>query len=230
MIQEKMTRIRPHLSSCKFSLLGSFIAIHDELGIITDIEELIQAYGMKSVKLINENFNHIKGNVYIITDELMQLFDVVKGDANSISELLSKIYIEDVDLKNIIQLYDYIKTTQQITNEFKSLSDNQYLNKMINSIHQNKTIKIEKVEQSIVREYDGNIISSEVISSRSDEKEYLHAERELRDAIQKTNTNHKSNIVQGTTKSIEIRAKKLGYSVIKKKNDEIIQLVLVRGR
>ena len=230
MIEEKISRMKPHLSSCKIALIDHIIVIQDELGIFTDIEELMKSYGMNVIKIENEKNIDVKGNTYIATDELLELFELIQGSKESLYRLFSSIYHMDTDLKyNIGSQVNIYKPKLQIEN-LKDLKENQFIKEMISTVKQNQEVKVIKTEQAMVTDYDGITISKTIISSHSNEKDIISVEKKLRDTIQSVNTNHLGNIVQGTTKSLEIRAKKLGYVVTKKKNGENIQLVLVRER
>ena len=230
MIKEKITRIKPHLTSCKIALMGHIIVIQDELGIATDIEEVLKAYGMKITRIINENNVGNKGNTYLATDELLQLFELLQGGQKSIDQLFNSIYQIDEDLKNIVVKQSNIQRLKLEFENLNGLKENPFIKELIDLAKKNLEVTVNKIEQAMITEYDGRSISKKIISSQSSEDNYVKAEIKLRDNIHFVNSNHLTNIIEGTTKSLEIRARKMGYVVAKKKNGENIQLVLVRGR
>ena len=178
----------------------------------------------------NQENSDLKGNVYLVSDDLLQLFDLIRGNKQLLRNAISSIYQLNSDLKNEASIFDSAMQDQLTIDNVSDFYSNQKLKEMIVAARNNQEIRIKTTERSRITDYDGRTISKTIVSTISNEEKYKEIEDKFRKHIENINTNHQKNIVKGTTKSLEIRAKKLGYIVTKKKNGENIQLVLVRSR
>ena len=229
MIREKFNRLKSLLSSCKVSFKDSCLIIQDDLGIVTDLKSILESFGINARDLINENHKDIKGKVYFAKDELIDFFLLIMGEQKKIKGLIDEFFVKS-DIND--ELYSYYINQLSIDN-FKNINDlekNTFFNKMIQSIRHGKSLEIQYIDTQQITEYEGITIDNRVIKTNSDEDKYKEVEDKLKKIAHKISSNHKVNLVEGTTKSLELKAKKMGYSVIKKKNGEEVQLVLVRGR
>lgn len=231
MIQEKVSKISHHLSSSHVTYSDSILVVHDELGINSDITEIMNAYGYRVHHIQEQSNVSSKGKMYVITDELIQMYHLIQADSKKLEKVMSIFNHQSLDLSKSLKFINFkSKEIQSLLQDHQDLKNSQHFHQVINSIRNNQEIKIEKTDLTNVTEYDGRIISKRLISSSSEQSQFDRVTDQFKKLILEMNKNHQSNVVHGTTKSLEVRAKKLGYIVSKKQTGDNIQLVLVRGR
>jgi hypothetical protein len=223
MLVEKTDRLKNHLTSCTLTVYNNQLVILDELSITKDLEKIAEAYGMKIHKFEIDN-----KKAYVISDPILEILKLLDFD---ISNLLSYYgnYSEKLMKKiNKQQLDEIIKESN--SNEYLSLVTNKYLNESINKALNNEVLQVEKIDTILKRSQDGRELDSRLEGTKSDEHLYVKAIGELNNFVESINKKHKENIVNGTTRSIESRAKSMGYNVEQRMVEDKIQLVLVRSR
>ena len=194
MIYEKLSRLKSHLSSCEVTLIDSIMVIQDKLGIVSEIKEVIEAYGMKIIKIENQEKSDLKGNVYVVSDELLQLFDLILGNNQLLRDAFSSIYHLNIDLINGASNFKSAMLDRLTIDNVSDFSSNQKLKEMIDAARNDKEIRIKTTERSRITDYDGRTISKAIVSTTSDEEKYKEIEDKFRKHIESINTNHQKNI------------------------------------
>ncbi|MGD9679118.1 MAG: hypothetical protein AB7V16_12315 [Vulcanibacillus sp.] len=223
MVREKTDRLNNHLTSCSVSTYNNCIVIMDELNIVKDIDKIAEAYGM-----ICQRMNIDKKTVYVFNDPILEVLKLLKFDIKSLYDNKSNYTEKLLEKVGKQKLDDVIETIKSA--DYKPLLANKYLNESINKALNNEKLEVEKVVTKLIRNRDGMKLDSRIESVKSDEHLYLSAIKDLNNTVESINKNHKENVVKGTTKSIEVRAKSMGYTVEQKIIENKVQLVLVRSR
>ena len=221
MIIEKITRFKNHLSSCSYDFVNNCLIVYDELNIVNDIEDLLKTYGMMTRKVISQK----GGSLYLISDPLLEILRILNYNPY---ELLKNELSFDNSIHTLIKDEDVFE--KLISKEGSMLIKNIRLKELIDKAKSNEKMTIKKTDLIRVEERDGYTQSQKVVSTTSLENEYKIALKDLNGFIGEIDKSHKMNIVNGTTKSLELKAKKMGYSVEKKIVEDKVQLVLVRSR
>ncbi|HOI47003.1 MAG TPA: hypothetical protein PLR26_04660 [Bacilli bacterium] len=227
MIVEAFKRLSSHLTACRISYVDNVLVLHDELGVVPELEQILESYGMRYTKLNDNTF--IKGHTYLATNDLLSFYEMIKGDFTQVNKTLDNLFGVDHELaKKLINSQDINKL--KLKNPYQQLDSNPLFHDILEAAIKNERLKIDQVNQKRITTYDGRVINEEVVSSQSNYDQYQMLQNEFNEKLMKINISHKKNIVEGTTKSLEIRAKKMGYHVSRTTNNDQVQLILVRER
>ena len=223
MFIEKIDRLKNHLTSCTLSVYNNHLIIFDEFSITKDLEEIIEAYGMKIHKLEIGN-----KKAYLVNDSILEVLKLLDFDISNLLEKYGNYSEELIDKINKQKLDEITKESN--SNDYMSLITNKHLNESIRKALNNEVLQVNKIDTILKSSRDNRELFSKLESTKSDEHLYVKAIEKLNDFVESININHKKNIVNGTTRSIESRAKSMGYDVKQRVVEDKIQLVLVRSR
>ena len=223
MLVEKFDRLKNNLTSCTLSAYNNHLVILDELSITKDLEKIVEAYGMKIHEFEIEN-----KKAYLISDPILEILKLLDFDISNLLKNYGNYSEQFIKRIKKHELDEIIKKSS--SNEYLSLVTNNYLIESIKKALNNEDLQVEKIDTILKRSQDGREFDSRLESTKSDEHLYVKAIDKLNNYVESVNKKHKENIVNGTTKSIESRAKSMGYNVEQRVVEDKIQLVLVRSR
>ena len=206
-ISQKLIKLDVLLKNVNTYYANDTLLINDKYGVLTDVEQIISAFGM-SIKKINCN---LKGRNYIVTDELIELAsmlnceNIIEGESTQVSDEILAIILE-----NSIQ--------QKESN----------LKKILQKIKRTGSYEITQKELIEETWLDGRLLSSQTIEKYSEEKTVKSLLDNFAKKAQNIVNSNNKHMQEGTTELLCSRAKQMGYTVKKEKQGEEIQLVLVR--
>lgn len=226
-IKDKFSRISNAISPCAISIVDENLFIYDEYGVISDMQEILSAFGLsfESIKL-----NGVKGRQYQAQDSMFELISLIKAFYR-VEVLANQIFKKDDEFLAAIKLA--INEGQIVirkTYAFTELTSNKYVQKVLSASLMGENIQSEKKEIFVEDYDDGKLVSRTKISEFFEEPIYKDAVKTLSETLVKYGNEHRAKMVAGTTATVESRAKKMGYTVQKKKVGQEIEIVLVRTR
>lgn len=222
---EKLKKLSPHFEGSHVNLIGSKLVIVDELGLLSssqnDIEAVLQAYGYH---LETKRSDYQKGQILRLSDSILDMLSLLSKDNRLLRDNINEILRLDDTL--ISDSFNLDFSVQPAIKELNQVFQNQFLRQIIAALHQKTTINANQT--TIIEKYT-NSKQSRVIGVQFDDKDYRNAHELLKTSLKQINDQHLMNLVEGATKSIELRARKMGY-VVKKviKENQTVELVLVR--
>lgn len=206
-ITQKLIKLDILLKNVNTYYANGILLINDRYGVLTDIEQIISAFGM-NIKKINCN---LKGKNYIITDELIELASML-------------------NCENVIE-----SKTTQVSDEILAIILENYIQQKESNLKEilqkiRRTGSYDITQKELIEETweDGRLLSSQTIEKHSEEKTVKSLLEGFAKKAQNTVNSNNKHMQEGTTELLCSRAKQMGYTVKKEKQGEEIQLVLVR--
>jgi hypothetical protein len=226
-VKDKFERINNAVCPSAISIVDENLFIYDEYGVISDIEDILHAFGLQFKKI---SLQGLKGKQYQVQDSMFELIALING-FNPVKELAQQIFkADDEFLKSIKTAINEGHITIEKTSEFSTLTSNKYIEEVLKASLIGKKVQSTKEEMFTETRYNGQIESRVKTGEISDEIEYQNAITKLSKTLVQYGAAHKKNMVAGTTATIESRAKKMGYTVQKKKVGKEVEIILVRSR
>ena len=222
MIVEKINKVSRFLEGCKYQIINNILILQDNLGIHKETKQILDDYGFIVKEVVDET---TKGKVYIITDEIIMALHLLSNiiDIN-VKDLLniSTAQTAEIDLPSAIE-----SILIQFNNVRNKVFDNPLVPKILKAAYHDESIEVQHLKY--IERYEDRR-PERVIKTLNEDANYNAAKNDFNRYIENLQTDHKNHMIKGATTSIEVQAKKMGYTVKKVLKETEIELVLIREK
>jgi hypothetical protein len=225
-VAEKFKRLNNAVCPCAISLIGQNLFIWDEYGVIPDIEEILKAFGMQFERI---TLPRLKGRAYQVSDSIFELLSLIDG-FDKASETATDIFKADEEFQIALRKAVGGALTLKQTNEFDILTANAFIKEVFAAALFGRSVTARQEDTYKETYEDGRLVNRVKSETRSNEIGFRNAIGILNKVLDAYSAQHKQHMVNGTTATVESRARKMGYSVQKKQVGQAVELILVRNR